>query len=199
MLDVVAWLGELPPVVVYVVAAALVFAETGLIIGLVLPGEITLLFVGFLCSVGTLDPLVAAAILIVAALAGDGLGFTMGRRSGRRLEVSRLGRWVGERRWARTDALLDRYGGGAIFIGRYVAFARTLMPRLCAIAGMPYQRFLRWDLLGVITQVIASIALGYAVGSSYQAAAEYLGRATGAFVLLLAVLFASSPVWAVSG
>ncbi len=190
MLDVVAWLGDLPPVVVYVVAAALVFAETGLIIGLVLPGEVTLIFVGFLCSLGTLDPYLAAAILIVAALAGDSLGFRMGRRSGRRLEVSRLGQWVGERRWARTDALLDRYGGGAIFMGRYVAFARTLMPRLCAIAGMPYPRFLRWDVLGVVTQVVASIALGYAVGSSYRAAAEFLGRATGAFVLLLVVLFA---------
>ena len=67
MLDVVAWLGELPPALVYVVAAALVFAETGLLIGLVLPGEVTLIFVGFLCSLGTLDPYVAAAILIVAA------------------------------------------------------------------------------------------------------------------------------------
>jgi membrane protein DedA with SNARE-associated domain len=188
--DVVAWLGELPPVVVYVVAAALVFAETGLLIGLVLPGEVTLIFVGFLCSLGTLNPYVAAVLLIAAAIAGDGVGFTAGRRSGRRLEVSRLGHWVGEARWARADALLDRYGGGAIFIGRYVAFARTLMPRLCAVGGMPYSRFLRWDLLGVVTQVIASIALGYAVGSSYRVAAEFLGRASGAFLLLLLMLVA---------
>jgi undecaprenyl-diphosphatase len=189
VLDVVAWLEGLPPAVVYVVAAALVFAETGFLVGLVLPGEVTLIFVGFMCSLGTLDPFVASVVLMAAAVAGDGLGFSAGRRVGRRLEVSRLGRWVGEERWSRTDALLDRYGGGAIFIGRYVAFARTLMPRLCAITGMPYPRFLRWDLLGVSTQVVASIALGYVVGSSYRAAAEYLGRATGAFLLFLLVLF----------
>lgn len=188
MLDVVAWLGEVPPLVVYVVAAVLVFAETGLIIGLVLPGEVTLIFVGFLCSVGTLNPWLAGAIMIPAALAGDAVGFHEGRRVGRRLEASRLGQWVGEARWARADALLDKHGGRAVFIGRYVAFARTLLPRLSAMAGMTYRRFVGWDLAGVSTQVAASIAVGYLAGSSYEVAAEFLGRATGAFVLLLLVL-----------
>ena len=67
MFDVVAWLGELPPVLVYVVAVALIFAETGLIIGLVLPGEVTLIFVGFLCSLGTLNPYLAATLMIAGA------------------------------------------------------------------------------------------------------------------------------------
>jgi undecaprenyl-diphosphatase len=190
VLDVVAWLGELPPALVYVVAAALVFAETGLIIGLVLPGEVTLIFVGFLCSIGTIDPIPAAAIMVVAALVGDAVGFNEGRRVGRRLEASRLGEWVGEERWAKADALLNRHGGRAVFLGRYVAFARTLMPRLSAMAGMAYPRFLRWDILGVTTQVIASIAVGYIAGGSYRLAAEVLGRATGAFLLLLLVLLA---------
>jgi undecaprenyl-diphosphatase len=188
VLDVISWLGEVPPIVVYVVAAALIFAETGLIIGLVLPGEVTLIFVGFLCSIGTIDPVPAAAIMIIAALAGDSVGFNEGRRYGRRLEASRLGQWVGEERWGKADALLDRHGGRAVFLGRYVAFARTLMPRLCAMAGMTYRRFVPWDILGVTTQVIASIALGYVAGGSYQIAAEVLGRATGAFLLLLLVL-----------
>jgi membrane protein DedA with SNARE-associated domain/membrane-associated phospholipid phosphatase len=188
--DVTEWLTTVPPAAAYAVAALLVFAETGLIVGLVLPGEVTLLFVGFLCSLGTMNPWFAGATLIVAGLAGDSIAFVEGKRLGRRIEASRLGRWVGEDRWARTDALLDRHGGRAVFLGRYVAFARTLMPRLAATAGMPYRRFLPWDVLGVTTQVVASIALGYAAGGSYLLAAEVMGRATGAFLLLLLVIVA---------
>jgi membrane protein DedA with SNARE-associated domain/membrane-associated phospholipid phosphatase len=188
MPDVITWLTEVPPWAAYLVAGVLVFVETGVIIGLALPGEVTLLLVGFLCSLGTLDPFLAAGIMMLAALAGDSLGFNEGRRFGRRLEASRLGRWVGEERWARTDALLDRHGGRAVFLGRYVAFARTLMPRLAAMTGMTYRRFLPWDVLGVTTQVVASIALGYVAAGSYRLAAELLGRATGAFLLLVLVI-----------
>ncbi len=188
MVEVVAWLGELPPVLVYVVAAILVFAETGLIIGLALPGEVTLIVVGFLASLGTVDPYVSAVILVVACISGDALAFAEGRRYGPRLQASKLGRWVGDDRWSKAGALLNRHGGRAVFLGRFVAFARTLVPRLCAVAGMPYRRFLAWDALGVTAQVVASIAIGFLAGGSYQLAAELLGRATGAFLLLLLVL-----------
>jgi undecaprenyl-diphosphatase len=188
--QLLAWLGDVPPFVVYVVAALLVLAETGLIVGLFLPGEVTLLLVGFLCSLGTLDPFIAAPAMVVAGLLGDGLAFGEGRQVGPRLEASRFGRWVGEERWARTDSLLNRHGGRAVFLGRYVAFARTLMPRLAAIAGMRYRRFLGWDVLGVTTQVVASIAVGYVVGGSYQVAAEIFGRATTATLLLILVIVA---------
>lgn len=189
MLDVVTWLAELPPALVYVVAAVFAFAETGLIIGLVLPGEITLIVVGFLASLGTVNPYLAAALLVAAALSGDALAFAEGRRFGPQLRASRLGRWVGDERWNRASALLQRRGGPAVFIGRYVAFARTLLPRLCAVGGMPYRRFVGWDALGVVTQVASGVLIGYVAGSSFQFASELLGRATGAFLLLLLVLF----------
>jgi undecaprenyl-diphosphatase len=188
VLDVVAWLAELPPALVYVVAAVLVFAETGLIIGLALPGEITLIVVGFLASLGTVNPYAAAVLLIAAGLGGDALAFAEGRRYGPWLHTSRLGRWVGEERWSKAGALLQRHGGRAVFIGRYVAFARTLLPRLCAVGGMRYRRFVGWDALGVVTQVASGILIGYLAGGSYQLAAELFGRATGAFLLMLLVL-----------
>src|SRR5688572_9550666 len=133
MEDLITVLGDLPAGAVYAVAALLVFAETGLIVGLVLPGEVTLLFVGFLAYAGALRPLPAIVLMTVAALAGDGVAYAEGRRVGPRMRASRLGRWVGEERWNRTAALLERHGGRAIFVARFVAFARTLTPRL---AGM---------------------------------------------------------------
>ncbi|HEY7222554.1 MAG TPA: VTT domain-containing protein [Micromonosporaceae bacterium] len=188
MEGVVAWLGGLPPALVYVVAAVLVFGETGLLIGLVLPGEATLIVVGFLGSLSTVNPYLAAALMIAAAFVGDTLGFYEGRRYGPRLHASRLGQWVGQERWTRAEALLERQGGRAVFLGRFVAFGRTLMPRLCAVGGMPYRRFLGWDALGVSAQVSASVLVGFIAGGSYRLAAEFLGRATGAFLLLLLVL-----------
>jgi len=188
VLDVVAWLGQLPPALVYVVAGALVLAETGLIIGLALPGEVTLIAVGFLASLGTVDPYAAVILLIAAGLAGDALAFAEGVQYGPRLRASRAGQWVGEERWAKAEALLRRHGGRAVVLGRYVPFARTLLPRLCAIGGMPYRHFVGWDAAGVVTQVASGVLVGYLAGGSYQLATQLLGRATGAVLLLVLVL-----------
>ncbi|MBX6748720.1 MAG: DedA family protein, partial [Micromonosporaceae bacterium] len=188
MLDVVAWLGQLPPALVYVIAAALVLAETGLVIGLALPGEVTLIAVGFLASLGTVDPYVAVVLLIAAGLGGDALAFAEGERYGPRLRASRAGQWVGDERWGKAEALLRRHGGRAVVLGRYVPFARTLLPRLCAIGGMPYRQFVGWDAVGVGTQVASGVLIGYLAGGSYQLATHLLGRATGAVLLLVLVL-----------
>ena len=188
MLDVVAWLGQLPPALVYVVAAALVLAETGLIIGLALPGEVTLIAVGFLASLGTVDPHVAVVLLVAAGLGGDALAFAEGVRYGPRLRASRAGQRVGNERWGKAEALLRRHGGRAVVLGRYVPFGRTLLPRLCAIGGMPYQQFVGWDAVGVVTQVSSGVLIGYLAGGSYQLASQLLGRATGAVLLLILVL-----------
>ncbi|WP_344139212.1 VTT domain-containing protein [Luedemannella flava] len=184
----IAWLDGLPPLAVYTVAALLVAAETGLIIGLVLPGEVTLVAAGFLAYTGVTSPIPTAIVLVAAALAGDALGYAEGRRLGPRLKASRLGHWVGEPRWHRAEALFARHGGRAILLGRHVAFARTLMPRLAAMSGLTYRQLLPWDLAGVATQVGGALALGYLAGTSYEQLAHVFGRATGAVLLLLIVV-----------
>jgi membrane protein DedA with SNARE-associated domain/membrane-associated phospholipid phosphatase len=176
--------GDLPPVWIYLVAAVLVVAETGLVIGLFLPGEPVLLFVGFLTSVGTLDFGPATILLVAAALTGDSMAYALGRRYGPRVRAGPVGRWVGERRWQRSEELLDRYGGRAVFLGRWVAFARTLVPSLAGMSGLRYPRFLAWDVAAVATYVPGSVLLGYIAGRSYAELERTLGRATGAVTLL---------------
>lgn len=184
------WLNGLPPLAVYAVVALLVTAETGVIIGLVLPGEVTLVAAGFLAYSGVIHPAITAILLIAAALAGDALGYAEGRRLGPRLRASTLGRWVGDNRWDRAEALFARHGGRAVLLGRHVAFARTLVPRLAAISGLPYRTLFAWDLLGVLTQVGGALALGYVAGTSYERLAHVFGRATGAVLLLLLLIAA---------
>ena len=177
-------LGELPSGATYLMLALLVAAETGLVIGLFLPGEPVLLFAGFLASVGTLDIGPTIAILAAAALVGDSTAYLLGRRYGPRIRATRLGRWIGEERWQRADRMLDRHGGRAIFLSRWVAFARTLVPSLAGMAGLPYARFLAWNVPAVLAYIAASVGLGYGAGRSYEQLEQSLGRATGAVSLL---------------
>ncbi|AVT40985.1 phospholipid phosphatase [Plantactinospora sp. BB1] len=190
MQDVLTVVRELPPVLVYLAAALLVATETAVIIGLVMPAEATLLAVGFLAYTGMLRLGPALVVMIVAAVLGDALAFRSGRRHGPRMRAGRWGSRVGERRWAKADAMLVRLGGRGVFAARWVAFARTLVPRLAGSAGMPYRRFAPWNLAGVVTWVGGSVLAGYLAGESYETVSHYLGKATGAVLLLIVFIVA---------
>lgn len=190
MSGVLTVLELLPPLAVLAVAVVLVAGETGLIVGLFFPVEITLMFVGFLTYLGDLPFTPVLLLMIAAAMTGDALALRSGRRYGPRVRASRFGRWIGEHRWGRADRVLHRLGGRSAFVARWVPFVRTLLPRLAGSAGMPYRRFVAWNLAGVVTAVGSSVALGYLAGASFARAAEALGRATAAVAILLAVTVA---------
>ncbi|ROT31407.1 DedA family protein [Micromonospora sp. HM5-17] len=185
MQEVLAVVQEWPPLLVYLAAALLVATETALIVGLVMPAEATLLLVGFLAYTGLLRLGPALVVMILAAAVGDTLAFRSGRRYGPRLRASRWGSRVGAERWRRADAMLRRLGGRGVLAARWVAFARTLVPRLAGSAGMPYRRFVPWNLAGVVSWVGGSVLAGYLAGESYETVSHYLGRATGAVLLLI--------------
>ncbi|GAA4577359.1 hypothetical protein GCM10023176_50700 [Micromonospora coerulea] len=190
MPDLLISVQGLPSLLIYLVAATIVAAETAVIFGLLVPGEATLLLVGFLAYAGTLRIIPALLAMTGAAVIGDTLAFRAGRRYGPRLRASGLGARVGPDRWRRADELLDRLGGRGIFAARWVAFARTLVPRLAGAGGLPYRRFAPWNLAGVATWVGASVLLGYLAGESYERVSHLLGRATGAVGVLLLCLVA---------
>jgi membrane protein DedA with SNARE-associated domain len=179
-----------PPALVYLVTAVVVGAETGTVLGLLVPGEATLLIVGFLCYQGVLRLSVALPLMLGAALVGDSVGYWEGRRGGPRLRGTRLGRRVGERRWAKTERLIQRYGGRAVFLARFIAFARTLTPRLVGMSDLGYRAFLPWDVLGVLGCTGGTVIVGYAAGRSYATAADIFGRATGALLALVLLIVA---------
>lgn len=185
---VVGVLEALPPLVVLGLAVLLVMGETGTLLGLFFPVEITLLFIGFLSYLGEVPFALAWLLMVGAAIAGDALALRSGRKYGPRVRASRLGARIGPQRWARADQILHRLGGRSAFIARWVPFVRTLLPRLAGSAGMPYRRFVAWNVAGVVTAVGGSVVLGYLAGASYQEAASRFGSATTAVVLLAGVI-----------
>jgi membrane protein DedA with SNARE-associated domain len=159
---------HVPPAVILAVVFALPALEASTLIGVLVPGETAILLGGVLAWYGRvpLPAVIAAAAL--GAIVGDSIGYGIGRRWGTRIVEGRLGRLVGEERWARARRRLNRKGFLTIVVGRFPPIARTLVPILAGSAGMPYPRFLAGNALGGVVWATASALLGYLAGDAWQ-------------------------------
>jgi membrane-associated protein len=165
--DVGAWL--------YVITGGLAFGEAAILLGMVLPGETALLVAGYFCHEGVLSLPLMIVIAVLAAVAGDSVGYAFGQRYGPPLRGSRLGQWVGPHRWTKTDAFLHRHGGKAVLLGRCTALLRALVPSMSGMARMPYYRtFLPWNAVGGLIWGAGCVLLGYAFAASLHTVERYL-------------------------
>ncbi|HEX5204627.1 MAG TPA: DedA family protein [Actinoplanes sp.] len=180
-------LGGLPPILVYVVVGALVAAESAFVAGLVLPAATALIALGLLANAGTVPIGPALVVAVAAGLIGGTAAFHSGRRRGPRLRTGRLGQRVGEKRWDRAERLFARHGGRAVFLGQWIVGARTLVPRLAAVNGVPYRRFAVWHTPAAALWALWMVGASYLAGASYDLLVARAGRAGGA-VAVLAVL-----------
>jgi membrane protein DedA with SNARE-associated domain/membrane-associated phospholipid phosphatase len=166
--------------------------ESAAFLGLVIPGESLVLLAGFLAAQGFLDLDVLIAVVAVGAVLGDSIGYEMGRWMGRPALLhygSRFG--LSEERVARADAFFARHGSKAVFLGRFVGFARALVPFLAGTSRMAYRSFLPYNVLGAVLWAPAVTLLGYFLGASWQTAGRWLGRASavlGGMVVLVLLL-----------
>lgn len=179
----------------YVVVGLLTLLEASAMIGLVVPGEAALLVGGFLVSQGKAELWPMMAVSVVGAIVGDSVGYEIGRHIGPSLRRSRLGRWVGDERWARGESYLARHGGRAVFFGRFVGVLRAMVPTLAGLSRMPYRTFLPWNVIGALVWGPGFVLLGYAAGGSYQQVADWAGRAT-AVLIAVGVIVAALVVGA---
>ncbi len=170
----------------YVISGALCFAEAAVLLGMVVPGETALLVAGVFSNhhYGRLNLWAMCVVGAVCAVAGDSVGYEFGKRYGPSLRRSRLGRWVGEHRWAAVDGFIHRHGGKAVLLGRLTAVLRALMPSMAGMSGMRYRTFLTWNAIGGIVWAPGCVLLGYAFASALDVVGETL---TWAPLAILAV------------
>ena len=171
--------------------AALVFGETAIFLGFVLPGEAAVVLGGVLASRGHLSLPVLIAVVVVTAVTGPLVGYEIGKRLGTRLFSARaLARMPGAVDRART-ALRDR-GGAAVFGGRFVAVLRALMPAAAGAASMRYRVFFVSNLVSGIAWGVGYCLLGYLAGSAYAAVERTVGvgLAVAAVVVVLGLVAA---------
>lgn len=174
----------------YVVVALMTLLEASAFVGLVVPGEAALLVGGFLVSQGKASMGVMIAAAAAGAIVGDSIGYEIGRHVGPSLRRSRIGRWVGEERWQRSEAYLQRHGGRAVFLGRFIGVLRAMVPTIAGLSEMPYRTFLPWNAAGGIVWAPGFVLLGYVAGGSYHQVADWAGRASTVLLVLLVLVVA---------
>ncbi len=139
----------------------LAFAEAAAFVGFVLPGETSLLIGGVLAHQKVWPLWLFIVCAIIGAIAGDSVGYEVGKHFGPRIEISRMGKLVGAKRWQLAQRIFDKYHAGAIFFGRAQALLRALVPALAGMNNVPYRTFLKWNALGGIVFSTTVIVLGY--------------------------------------
>jgi len=183
----VAHLLTVPGWAVIGIVAAIVFAEDALFVGFVLPGETAAILGGVAAKLGHVPLWGVLTTVILAAIVGDSVGYQIGRHFGPRILKLRILRKHDERLDNAQD-FLARRGGSAVFLGRWVAFFRAVMPALAGIAQMRYPKFLAFNAAGGIAWGTVVVLVGYAAGASYAKVEKTLGRSSALIVLALVVV-----------
>jgi membrane protein DedA with SNARE-associated domain len=186
---VIEQIGSAVGVWLYVIAAALCFAEAAILVGMVVPGETALLVAGVFCERGVLNLPVMIVVAVVAAIAGDSVGYAFGRRFGPGFRRTRVGRFVGEPRWGKVDGFIDRHGGKAVLIGRLTALFRALVPSMAGMSKMHYRTFLLWNAIGGLIWAPACVLLGYAFSKSLDVVGQALTWAPLAIIGLVLIAY----------
>lgn len=184
----------LPPAMIYLIIAALVFAEAALFVGFVFPGETAIVVGGVLASQHVLSLPVLLVIAVIAAVAGDSVGYEIGRRYGPRLldvKVMRKHR----AKVAGAQNLIRRRGAFAVFIGRFTALLRALMPALAGSSRLPYPKFLLFNVIGGVVWVVTFTLGGFFAGAAFEHAAKLAGRGLAIGLAVAAVI--ALAVWSV--
>ncbi|UUL76920.1 DedA family protein [Pseudarthrobacter sp. Fe7] len=180
------------PLVAYIAVFCLVFAEDALFIGFVIPGETAAVLGGVVASHGEVDLATMMALVVVAAIIGDSVGYEVGKHLGSRiLKTKALTRHSGKLENAQD--LLRRRGGSAVFLGRFTAFFRAVMPALAGTSRMPYGRFLAYNAAGGVVWGIGFVLLGFLAGNSYETVAKTAGQDIA--VVIAAVVVAALVAW----
>ena len=194
MTGLVDHLLNVAPLYVFVVVGLLVFVEDALFVGFVVPGETAAVVGGVYASRGEASVVWMCVVVVLAAIVGDSVGYEVGKKFGPRLLAMKM---LDKRRdkLAGAQDFLARRGGSAVFLGRFLAFFRAVMPALAGMSNMPYRRFLPWNAVGGLVWGTAFVLLGFFAGNSYQAVASKVG--TGLAIGVTVVVVLAIIVWRV--
>ena len=148
----------------YAMLAGIVFAETGLLVGFVLPGDSLLFTIGVVAGAGELNLVVIMLLLVCASMLGDWSGYLLGRRAGPAIFNRPDSRFFKQEHLQRTKAFYEKHGGKTIIYAKFVPIIRTFAPFIAGVANMRYLRFLSFDIFGGVGWVFSMTILGYLLG-----------------------------------
>jgi membrane-associated protein len=151
------WLG-------YALLASIVFAETGLLVGLFFPGDSLLFTVGVVCGAGNLDIVKICVLLTAGSILGDQSGYFLGYRTGPRIFSRPDSRFFKQEYVRRTQAFYEKHGGKTLIYAKFVPIVRTFAPFMAGVGRMNYVRFLSFNIFGGVGWVLSATLAGYYLG-----------------------------------
>lgn len=149
---------------IYLLLFAIIFVETGLVVMPFLPGDSLLFVAGALAAMGQMNVHLLVALLIVAAILGDGVNYTIGRHAGMKL-FARFPRLLKQSYLDKTHAFYEKHGGKTIIFARFVPIVRTFAPFVAGIGRMEYRQFLSYNVIGALLWVIGFSYAGFFFGN----------------------------------
>jgi membrane-associated protein len=163
--DRLAALAQGSPVMFFGVVTLIIFAETGLVVAPLLPGDSLLFVAGAITAISGLNIHLFVAILIVAAVLGDSVNYFIGSKLGMKAFENRDSRIFRPEYLAQTQAFYDKFGAFSIVMGRFVPIVRTFVPFLAGVAQMPYRKFFLYNVIGGVTWISTLTYAGYLFGN----------------------------------
>jgi membrane-associated protein len=155
--------------VLFVALFLVIFAETGLVVFPLLPGDSLLFLAGTVAAASGIDVHLLAIVLLIAAVAGDSVNYAVGHFLGPKVfnlpPGSRASRWLKPEYLERTQRFYEKYGGFTIIICRFVPVVRTFAPFLAGVGAMTYRRFLSYNVIGAAVWVASLVYAGYLFGN----------------------------------
>lgn len=146
---------------IYAILFLIVFCETGLVATPFLPGDSLLFAAGGIAAVGSMNIYLMVILLIIAAILGDAVNFTIGKYFGERLFRNPNSKIFRQSHLEQTQKFYQKYGGKTIIIARFVPIVRTFAPFVAGMAKMDYSKFIRYNIIGAIAWVVSFSYLGY--------------------------------------
>jgi membrane-associated protein len=153
--------------------AAIIFAETGLMVGFFLPGDSLLVTAGIYCTSANpqqtplLNIVWLNLVVIVAAIVGDTLGYWIGAKAGPKIFSREKSLFFSRKHLLRTKEFYERHGGKTIIIARFVPIIRTFAPVVAGVGNMSYRRFISFNVFGGIGWSLSMTLLGFTLGQIY--------------------------------
>jgi len=191
--DVLGWILDtvrgVDPLLRIVIATIGIFGETSILIGLIVPGD-TIVLVAATGIENWLQWGLMLLFVVLGSLGGESVGFALGRHFGPKIRASRLGRRLGEHNWRRAQRYLDRRGGIAVFISRFLPVLHALIPLTVGMSAMSYRRFLSWTAPACLLWAGAYVSVGWLAADSYRSLStqlHYAGYLFAAILLLFVV------------
>jgi membrane-associated protein len=164
--------------------ALIIFAESGMLIGFFFPGDTLLIAAGIFAAQGKLSLVGICLVASLAAIAGDNMGYHIGRTMGPRLLRKKDGVLFRREYIEKAEGFFNRFGSKTMLLAHFVPIVRTFAPLIAGVGHMPRRRFIVFDAIGDIAWAISTTLLGYYVGSKIPNIDHYILLAVGGAMLI---------------